>query len=271
MKISCIPIVLFKSMTSGKMTQEDWLDMAVELGLDGVEVYDQFLGGFDPAGIQRMASQVRERGLEVSMLTGYGDLARPEGGPSGDVPGKRRSDAIAEVKRNVDAAVRLGTSIVRVVGGMWPENRDRDLVLSDVAAGLRECVAYARPKGVWLAFEDHPQVGTKIEDFVGILRRAGTGDLKVNLDTSNPMVSGDDAVRLAELVKERVIHVHVSDRSADLKHVATGEGVVNFPAVFRILKRAGFDGWLSVEAAGGDGRQAIQTGVEYVRRTWTEA
>jgi sugar phosphate isomerase/epimerase len=245
--------------------------MAVELGLDGVEIYDQFLGSFEPTCVERMASQVRDRGLEVSMLTGYGDLARPEGASSALAPGKRRSDAIGEVKRNVDAAVRLGTRIVRVVGGMWPEKPNRDSVLSDVAAGLRECVAYARPKGIWLAFEDHPQVGTRIEDFVEILRRAGTDDLKVNLDTSNPLVSGDDPVRLAELVKDRVVHVHVSDRRADLKHVVTGTGVVNFPAIFRILRRAGFDGWLSVEAGGGRGRKAIATGVEYVKRTWAEA
>ena len=272
MKLSCIPICFFKDMLQTKeMSLINWLDMAASVGLDGIEMYDKYLEGYDPGYLEQVSDQVKARGLEVSMFTGYGDLAQPgeaeDGSPS---PGPRAA-AVAEIKSNVDAVLIFDANIVRVVAGTWPKNPDRDAVLSRVAAGLRECVAYARVKGVWLAFEDHPQVGTKIEDFVEIIDRVGSPDLKVNLDTSNPMVSGESAADLVELVKDRVVHVHASDRHANLEHAVAGEGAVDFPAIFRTLKQAGFDGWVSMEAGGHRGKQGIVDGLDYLRRVWADA
>jgi len=269
MKTSCIPICLFQKITSGEMSFVEWLDMAAEVGLDGIEMYDRFLESFESDHLNQVAEQVKERGLEISMLTGYGDLARPEGLDA--PPGGTRADAIAEVKRNVDASLILGTEIVRVVGGMWPKGVDRDAALTNVADGLQECLAYATPKGILLGFEDHPEVGTAIGDFVEIIRRVDSDDLKVNLDTSNPLVSGDDPVELTELVQDRVIHLHVSDRHADLEHSITGQGAVDFPAIFQILKEAGFDGWFSMEAGGPPEKKSVADGLEYMKRTWQEA
>ncbi|NOZ22396.1 MAG: sugar phosphate isomerase/epimerase [Planctomycetes bacterium] len=74
------------------------------------------------------------------------------------------------------------------------------------------------------------------------------------------------------LVKDRVVHVHASDRDAELEHTVVGEGVVDFPAIFRVLKHeASFDGWISLEAGGARGEEGIRDGVEYVRRAWEEA
>jgi len=154
---------------------------------------------------------------------------------------------------------------------MWPKGVDRDAALTNVADGLQECLAYATPKGILLGFEDHPEVGTAIGDFVEIIRRVDSDDLKVNLDTSNPLVSGDDPVELTELVQDRVIHLHVSDRHADLEHSITGQGAVDFPAIFQILKEAGFDGWFSMEAGGPPEKKSVADGLEYMKRTWQEA
>jgi len=271
MKVSCIPICFFREMQDGQLSLAEWLDMAADIGLDGIEMYDKFLESFEPEYLRRVSKQVRERGLEISMFTGYGDLAQPEQDDPASDAANLRAEVIAEVKRNVDAALIMDTRIVRVVGGMWPESADRDRALTNVAVGLRECLTYAAHKGISLALEDHPEVGTKVEDFVEILKRVKTNDLKVNLDTSNPMVSGDDSVVLAKLVKSRTIHVHVSDRNADLTHVVLGEGVVDFPAIFRILREDGYDGWLSIEAGGTRGREGIVDSLDYLRRTWASA
>jgi sugar phosphate isomerase/epimerase len=47
-----------------------------------------------------------------------------------------------------------------------------------------------------------------------------------------------------------------------------GEGVVDFPSIFAVLRTAGYDGWLSLEAGGPKGREGIQRGIAYVRETW---
>jgi sugar phosphate isomerase/epimerase len=261
MKVSCIPICFFRDIIQTKtMSIEEWIKMASEIGLDGIEMYEPYLTSWEEDYIARLTDAVHDAGLEISMFTSYANFSSPD--PA------IRSEQISNVRRAVDAAVAFRTNIVRVTAGSWVEGLSRDEILSNVADGLRDCLDYAESRGVILALEDHPEVGTKIADFMRILELVDDDRLKVNLDTSNPMVSGEDAVDLAELVKDRVVHVHASDRDGDLEHAVVGEGVVNFPGIFKILKAAGFDGWISLEAGGSKGKEGIRQGMEYVRRVW---
>jgi sugar phosphate isomerase/epimerase len=264
MKLSCIPICLLGEIARRKFHLEKWYEMAARLGLDGVEMYDGYLDRWDEKGLREEAKRVSDHGLRVSMLTGYGDLANAD-------PEKRRK-AVDMVKRNADAALIFGTNIVRVVSGVWPKGELRDDTLDRVAHGLRECLAYARTRQVTLALEDHPEIGTDIGDFIGVMMRVGGDDLKVNLDTSNPMVSGHNAVDLARAIGARVVHVHASDRDAELHHVILGQGIVDFDIIFHILKcEAKFDGWLSAEAGGEPTEAGIRASLDFLRRTWAEA
>ena len=51
MKTSIIPLCYGKQFTDGTMSQEDWIKEAVELGLDGIELYEPFLSSLDSSGI----------------------------------------------------------------------------------------------------------------------------------------------------------------------------------------------------------------------------
>ena len=261
MKVSCIPICFFRELLHAKtMSVEDWIRMASELGLDGIEMYEPYLAGREEDYMARLSDTVRNAGLEISMFTSYADFSSPD--PA------IRAEQVSHAEQAVDMAVAFGTDIVRMTAGSWIEGIGQDEVLSNIASGFRECLDYAESRGVALALEDHPEIGTKITDFIRILELVDDDRLKVNLDTSNPMVSGDNAVDLAELVKDRVVHLHASDRDKDLEHTIEGEGVVDFPGVFRILKRAGFDGWISLEAGGKKGKEGIRQGIEYVKSAW---
>lgn len=264
MKLSCIPICLFDHLVNTRrLTLRDWVRMAVELGLDGIEMYKPYLECHDEATMQRASELIHEHGLAVSMFTSYGELAQPE--PS------KRAEQIASIRADIDAAVIFRTSIVRMTAGSWHDGITHDENLKFVAMCLKESLDYAEGRGVSIALEDHPEIGVAIADFMRILELVDDERLKVNLDTSNPMVAGDDPVELTERVKSRVVHVHVSDRADDLSHQVIGEGVVDFPAIFRILKSVGYDGWLSLEAGGAKGVAGIQKAIAYVRNTWASA
>src|SRR5207244_4645964 len=86
-------------------------------------------------------------------------------------------------------------------------------------------------------------------------------------DPSNATVGGFDPVRFLAKVATRVVTMHASDRylvpgatldelrqaddsigySDKLRHGETGKGLNDYDAIFRILSRVGFSGWLSVE------------------------
>lgn len=261
MKVSCIPICFFDEIIrTRQMSLSDWIRMAADIGLDGIEVYRPYLKSNTRSSLEQLADEIYEAGLEVSMFTSYGELATPLE--------KERLVQVESLRADVNAAVALRTNIVRVTAGSWPENCSWEEALRNVTDCLKGSLDYAEQRGVMLALEDHPEIGTSTQDFTRILSLVDDDRLKVNLDTSNPMMSGETAVQLAEIVKERVVHVHASDRNRQLEHQVVGEGCVPFAEIFRILKSASFDGWISLEAGGTKGQQGIAAGMRYVRGIW---
>ena len=262
MKISCIPICLFDDIIhTGKMSLSDWIRMAADIGLAGIEMYRPYLKTTQPDGLEKIADEVSQAGLEISMFTSYGELATTSE--------EERLAQIEFLRQDVDIAVIFRTNIIRTTAdGSWPEDCSREQALQNVADCLRRSLDYAEENGVMFALEDHPEIGKSIRDFTRILELVDDDRLKVNLDTSNPMEAGDSPVELTQLVKERVVHIHASDRSADLSHQVVGEGCVAFPEIFRILKSVNYDGWLSLEAGGKKGKQGIIEGINYVREIW---
>jgi len=263
MQISCIPICLFKELLHDKtLSIKDWINMAVDLGLDGIEMYEPYLESWDEPYMIQLADSVYNAGLQISMFTSYSDFSSP------DVA--KREQETSHVRQAVDAAVAFRTNIVRLTAGSWIDGLSQDEVLQNIADGLRGCLDYAEGKQVMLALEDHPVVGTKINDFVKILELVDDERLKVNLDTSNPMVSGDNSVDLAKLIADRIVHLHASDRLKNLHHCCEGMGEVDFEGVFEVLKSSGYDGWISLEAGGENGKEDIRQGINYIRNTWNQ-
>ena len=261
MKVSCIPICFFEDLIrTRRMPLAQWIQMAADVGLDGIEVYRPYLDIADGGSPEALAEEIDRAGLLVSMYTSYGDLAAA----SED----ERQRQLELLRADIDTAVALGTRIVRVTAGRWPTDCGPEEALRNVAECLRRSLDYAQEQGVALAIEDHPEIGTRISDFVAILSMVDDDRLKVNLDTSNPMESGDSPVALTELVKDRVVHVHASDRNEQLEHQVVGEGCVPFREVFAVLQSAGFDGWVSMEAGGSKGKQGIVEGLSHVREAW---
>ncbi|NOZ22942.1 MAG: sugar phosphate isomerase/epimerase, partial [Planctomycetes bacterium] len=196
----------------------------------------------------------------ISMLTTYGNIANT------DV--NEWQVAVDMIRRSIEVAAIIGTTNVRIVPGKWRIGSTRDMQINYVVRALRELIPFAAKYGVTLAMENHPEVGLKIDDFLDILRRVNQPDLKVNLDTSNALLAGDDPVRLAREVRDHVVHVHASDRLSNGTHCPIGQGIVPFPEIFKILKSAGYDGWISMEVGGAKGEEGIRQSREYVMETW---
>jgi sugar phosphate isomerase/epimerase len=235
--------------------------MAAGIGFDGIEMYEPYVKDWHNQRMEGLASQIREIGLEISMWTSYADFASSD--PS------VRAEQTAHLQKAVDMAYLFGTHIVRVTAGAWIEGVAREDILENIASGLRGCLDYAESRAVLLALENHHVVGTRNQDFLQILELVNDARLKVNLDTSNPMVSGNNAVELVEQIADRVVHMHASDRRRDLHHCIEGTGEVDFAEIFSALQSAGYHGWISLEAAGQDADE-IQQGLLYIRKTWED-
>ncbi len=261
MKVSIIPLCYGKQFTDGTMSQQDWLKEAVELGLEGVELYEPFLNSLDVSAKASLADDIKSAGLEVSKYASgcYTQVDACLCNPA------QREKAVAYVKKSVDEAAIFDTDIVRVVSGTGGKGIEHGDKLQSVADGLKACLDYAEEKQITLAFEDHFGLGTNIEDFMKILELVDDERLKVNLDTAN--ATNGTAVDLAKLVAGRVVNTHLSDRKGEDHAIVVGKGDVDFEGVFTELKKAGYDGWLSLEVFVG-GKDNLQFSVDRVRDAW---
>ncbi len=133
--------------------------------------------------------------------------------------------------------------------------------------------------------EPHGYYTTKPEFMERMLTFYDTPYLRMNMDTGNTFIAGQDPVAFLERFKDRVSHVHVKDVSASLaaamrgeltgiavSNTAIGDGVNvdNIKKCFDILVDIGYDGVVSIECEG-EGGPMIEKSLAWVREIVADA
>lgn len=129
-------------------------------------------------------------------------------------------------------------------------------------------VPVAERYAVTINVEPHGYYTTKPEFMGEILSFCDSPALRLNLDTGNTFIAGQDPVAFLECFKDRVSHVHIKDVSPSLaasargeltgiavSHCAIGDGVnaENIRRCLGILRANGYSGVLSLECEGQGG------------------
>jgi len=273
MRLSCNPLLFFKDIAVDRtMSLNDWFETAARLGLEGTEVQHVCLPSLEADDLAQMAGAIRARGLEVSQFISAPDFVNPD-------PQFHRQQ-IRTLQQHIDAAALLGAHCVRITAGQEYPDVPMQQGIARIVASFLECLEYADRKDVCLAYENHYKdyfwerrdFSARGEVYLEILDRLQDTALRVNFDCANPLMVGEDPAPLLGRVVDRVVHVHCTDRAKlfEYTHSVPGEGKVDFPSVFGILKRAGFDGWLSIEYNGVEGLEGLKRAIGNVRSTWEQ-
>ncbi len=140
---------------------------------------------------------------------------------------------------------------------------------------LRVAEAYE----IVINIEPHGYYTTKPEFMAEMLAFADSPFLRMNMDTGNTFIAGQDPVGFLEQFKEKVSHVHIKDVSPSLaaasrgeltgiavSHCAVGDGVNadNIRRCLEILREGGYRGVLSIECEG-QGGPMIERSLAWLR------
>jgi sugar phosphate isomerase/epimerase len=143
----------------------------------------------------------------------------------------------------------------------------------------RQVVKVAEAYDITINIEPHGYYTTKPEFMAEMLEFVDSPNLRLNMDTGNTFIAGQDPVPFIERFLRKVSHVHIKDVSASLaaaargeltgiavSQCAIGEGVnaANIRTCLAMLQRAGFDGVLSLECEG-QGGPMIERSLAWVR------
>ncbi len=133
--------------------------------------------------------------------------------------------------------------------------------------------------------EPHGHFTTKPEYMAEMLNFSDSPYLRMNMDTGNTFIAGQDPVAFLARFENEVSHVHIKDVSPSLaaaargeltgiavRHCAVGEGVnaENIRQCVEILADGGFDGVLSIECEG-QGGPMIERSLAWLREVVADA
>jgi sugar phosphate isomerase/epimerase len=246
----------------------EWIEKASHLPVDGLEMHNLFFEGMSESTLDDVLKVCDQARLAIPMMCFSPDFTNPDA--------RQRFEELEKQKKAIDLSVRLGGKFCRTLSGQNRPGLDRKQAVGWCVEMIREAVAYAEDKGIVLNIENHykdgyweyPEFALKSDVFLEIIEQIESPYLGINFDPSNTIVAGEDPIALLQKIKSRVVTMHASDRYlkggniAELRnleidpvfgyakliqHGVIGKGLNDYDTIFRILKEAGFDGWISIE------------------------
>ncbi len=267
----------------GSMKLGEWIEMAAELEVEGLEWYAGFLEMADSSQWPVLRSHVESHGMVIPMMCCSPDFTHPDA-----------AFRAAEIQKQlgwIRMTAEMGGSYCRVLSGQ----RRPELSLAEgiqlAAESIETCLPVAEQCNVTLIIENHykddfwefPEFAQKMDVFCELVQRIQHPRFGVNYDPSNAYLAGDDPLELLRRVVDRVVTMHASDRyliegtledlrreesgsagyAKRLRHGQIGQGLNDYDGIFGQLKAAGFDGWISVED-GVDGFEQLRASVAFL-------
>lgn len=269
----------------GTMQVSEWIELAVQLEIEGLEWYAGFMEMADENNWPRFRRQVEAHGKVIPMMCCSPDFTHPD-------PAFRAKE-IAKQKRWIDMTQILGGTYCRVLSGQRRPGLTVEEGVKLAAECIYACLPYAQDRGITLILENHykddfweyPEFAQKMDVFCKLLEKVDHPNFGVNYDPSNTYLAGENPLELLYRVSHRVVTMHASDRyltegtmedlrreeegitgyARRLSHGEIGKGLNDYDAIFKELKRVGFDGWISIED-GVDGMEQLARSVSFLQK-----
>jgi len=235
-------------------TAQEWdveriIEVCRAAGYEGVEFLQDFSQSHGieadapDTHVLAVGKRMQEAGLLVASLTSccvFHALEEAE-----------RERNIEQVKRVIDQAEVMGSDHVRVLGDRLPDDEaDRNQVLSNVAAALRELGDYAEPKQITVSIEAHGSFTDPVYA-VQVVREANRPNVGIVFNSQWRVGAQDgwqlppDAPSIAplyDLVAPYLssIHTHAMEKPEERRY---------YQEFFRLLARDNYQGYVSNECA----------------------
>ena len=257
MKICVSSYSFSQYVSAGKLNQVTVLDQAKELGFDGIEY------ATDKKTIESHIPAIVEKSRDLDLpivcyLT------------SADFVNRDFEAEVARVCEEVDIAAALGTKLMRHdTTWAFPKGATFEDILPIIADGCRRVTEYAKTRGIRTMVENHGLLVQDSARVVALYRAIGSDNFSLLADMGNFMCADENSAVALGNVLPYAAHIHAKDfifKSGDgenpgegffgtrpgnyLRGTIVGHGVVPVAQCLKLIKRAGYEGWLSLEFEG---------------------
>jgi D-psicose/D-tagatose/L-ribulose 3-epimerase len=261
------------------------IESIARAGYDGVEI--PILAG-SPAHYAAVRRVVEDNGLACDVVTNMPDERH---NPISPDP-KLRENALQFMKRVIDCAHSLGAALlcgpfyqpVGLFSGTGPTVEEK----RRAAEHARASAEYAAQAGITLAVEFLNRFEayflTTMDGVAEHVGAVGMPNYKAMFDTFHANIEEDHPAESIRRHAGIITHVHVSETNRGVP----GRGHNDWDGIFRSLRAAGYDNWLTVEAFGRvlpafaaatkiwrdlfeSPEVLVAEGIRFIRRAWEAA
>lgn len=282
MKTSVSSYSYHKLLRSGEMDLFQVMDKTKEIGFDAIELIDFAApeGKTVPAFAAELRDYAAKIGLAISSYTIGANFLQE------DVAAE-----VTRVKGQVDIAAILGVKVMRHdIFSSYPDSyqgiRTFDAVLPLIAPAIREVAEYAASKGIITMSENHGYIAQDADRLLRLYTAVNCPNYRYLCDIGNFICADEDCAVSVGKMTELISHVHVKDffirsgmepdpgrgwfrtRAGNyIRGTVFGQGNIPTFQCLRVIKKSGYDGYLSLEFEGmEEPLQSIEIGYENLKR-----
>lgn len=250
----------FSTNAFKQTTLEDAIRTIASIGYAGVEVMadkpHMRPDHFTDTQARDLRRLIDDLGLKVSNVNAFTGFCFPDGDtyhPTWVEPdAAKRQQRIDHTLRAIDLTAMIGGHDISLQPAGPYMGRDVDALYDLFAEGLSKCVEHARSAAVSLNVEPEPGLLIERSDQFDRLKHGYFADepvIQMNGDLGHLYCVREDPASVVRSHRQVLRHVHLEDITAERvhQHLVPGEGVMDFPAIFRALDDIGYRGFITVE------------------------
>ncbi len=257
-----------------KVTVQQVIDHASNLGVDGVDVLHVQMDNESPEYIRSLRDRAQDKNIELICLSIHQDFVDPDK--------EKREKNIDHTKKCIDIAHDLGISYIRLNSGRWNTIDSFDDLMANkgiepVLPGyteddgfkwcidsIQDCLPHAEQAGVVLALENHWGLTRTPEGLLRIVNSIDSPWLGVLMDTGNFL---EDPYEKLEEIAPQTVFVQAKT------YYGGGEWYtldLDYSRIAEILNKVEYKGYISLEF---EGKENANTGVpksiELLKKSFT--
>ncbi|WP_422930607.1 sugar phosphate isomerase/epimerase family protein [Singulisphaera sp. PoT] len=218
-----------------KMNLFDFVELAADLGLDGVELTSYYFpADVTTDDLHRLKQHAFKLGLDISGTSVGNNFCLPDG--------PEREKNLALVRTWVDRAAELDAPVIRIFAGNIAKGDDEAKAVDRAIDGIKASLPYAAEKGVTLALENHGGITATPAQLLKLVKAVDAPNFGVNLDTGN-FHGADPYADLAELAPYAV-NVQVK---TEISRQGKPKELADLSKVVSILRDARYSGYVVLE------------------------
>lgn len=223
-------------LTKGQMTYEQFIEKAVQLQLDGVDMTAYYFKSTDPAYLANLRWFAYKNAMPFSGAACGSSMVQADAA--------KRAQVLEDIKKWVDVSDQLGASHLRVFAGKLPEGASLKEATGWVVDTMKAASDYSGKKGIVLGLEDHSGVSQSADVCLEIMHRVDSPYARINLDITHfiPSPTQDAYAQIAACIPYATVS-HIRDRFDD-------GTPIDMDRVWKLYADAGHKGYMSVEYEG---------------------